>query len=310
MVVFLFVLDYQESSLTIENKHQSVRSPCVIMDGLVTFLLIFLGFLTLSFGEECNQNGLCLGHLIEVQESVHNENEFNAITDCVYRCREVFGCKFASFNSKHKTCTLSQACSKVVLTKSNYKHSNVNCNHKILVVGGYGDPNPDPSINILSLKDNKTCQISNVTIGNPIASTMGLMNGLPTICGGFDAGSGTTIDSCYVYNVSKNEFVQSAWKLGIGVRSAGYARWRHSFVISGGTANGNQVVNLVQIPGEAQTWNMPVNIAQHCMKPINDSSYILIGGYQNGTLEKKTFIFSPKDKSKKNILPTSRESFV
>ena len=264
------------------------------------FLVIF-PILTSSFGEECNRNGLCLSHLIEVQESVNNENGFNSITDCVHSCRSVSGCQFASFNSNYKTCTMSRACSKIVLTKSDYRHSHVNCNYKILVVGGHGDPNPDPSINVLSLKGNDTCQISNVTIGNPISSAIGLMNDLPTICGGYYAGSRTVRDSCYMYNVGQNEFVQLTWKLRTGVRSAGFARWRNSFIISGGTANGNQVVNMVQIPGETQTWTMPIIVAGHCMKPINDSSYILIGGYQDGIIEKKTFIFSPKDNSKNYV---------
>ena len=170
-------------------------------------------------------------------------------------------------------------------------------------MGGQRDPNPvpnpDPSINVLSLKGNDTCRISSMAIGNPISSSIGLMNGLSTICGGFYAES--VRDSCYMYTVSQNEFVQLTWKLSTGVRSAGFARWHNSFIISGGTANENQVVNMVQVPGETQTWTMPVNIAGHCMKPINDSSYILIGGYQDGILEKKTFIFSPKDNSKNYV---------
>ena len=98
-------------------------------------MLILLS-LSSVFGEDpfqkCNQSGLCLGHLIEVQES-----EFNSIYDCVYRCKEVSGCKFVSFHSKHKTCTLSRACRTVVLKESDYMHSSVNCDQKILIVGGW-----------------------------------------------------------------------------------------------------------------------------------------------------------------------------
>ena len=104
-----------ESRLTIASKHQLVIvRTLLIMRGLMRFLVIF-PILTSSFGEECNQNGLCLGHLIEVQESVDNENEFNTITDCVRKCRSVSGCQFASFNSNYKTCTMSRACSKIRL---------------------------------------------------------------------------------------------------------------------------------------------------------------------------------------------------
>ena len=63
-------------------------------------LVIFILCSTLAFGEDltekCYHDGLCLGHLIEVQKS----DEFNSIADCVNKCREVSGCKFASFHSK------------------------------------------------------------------------------------------------------------------------------------------------------------------------------------------------------------------
>ena len=137
-------------------------------------MLILLS-LSSVFGEDpfqkCNQSGLCLGHLIEVQES-----EFNSIYDCVYRCKEVSGCKFVSFHSKHKTCTLSRACRTVVLKESDYTHSSVNCDHKILIVGGIQSEDSDPShkhFEVLSLKGDATCEISDGMMGYTIGSNVG-----------------------------------------------------------------------------------------------------------------------------------------
>ena len=118
-------------------------------------LVIFILCSTLAFGEDltekCYHDGLCLGHLIEVQKSDPDHDEFNSIADCVNKCREVSGCKFTSFNSKQLTCTFSRACSQVVLKGSNYQHSNVDCRpkivHKILIVGG--NDAPEPNIEIL-----------------------------------------------------------------------------------------------------------------------------------------------------------------
>ena len=58
--------------------------------------------------ESCYHDGLCLGHLIEVQESA--TNEFNTLSDCLKKCKQIEDCKFASFNSRHKTCTYTKAC--------------------------------------------------------------------------------------------------------------------------------------------------------------------------------------------------------
>ena len=258
-------------------------------------MLIFLSFCEAS-SIKCNQKGLCLGHLIEVQESIPNQREFNSITDCVHKCKEVSGCKFASFNSNHETCTLSKACHTVVLMDSNYTHSSVNCEFKILIQGGKNDPNP--IFETLSLKGDDSCEISNGVMSNPTASTaIGLMNAFPTICGGYYSGIETK-DQCYQYNNARNEFVQSV-KLQTGVDRAGFTQYHDSFIITGGYDNEDRRVNLAQIAGETETWTMPVTIALHCMIQINDTSYILIGGIQDGYPDKRTFIFSPKENGTK-----------
>ena len=254
-------------------------------------MLIFLSFCEAS-SKDCNQNGLCLGHLIEVQDSIPNEREFNSITDCVIKCKEIYGCKFASFNSKHKTCSFSKACKIVDLT--DYTHSNINCNHKILVVGGNG--NPIPIIEILNLQNDESCEISNGMMVNTISPAIGLMNGLPTVCGGHASGL-LSQDACFQYNKDKNELVQTG-QLNTGVRNAGFSQYHNSFIITGGKDKINQAVNLAQIPGNIETWNMPVDITHHCMKQINDTSYILIGGIQDGSTDKQTFILSPKENGK------------
>ena len=69
----------------------------------------------------CFQDGLCIGHLIEVKDNVFSKS------DCLAICKDKQGCKFASFHSKAKTCTLSKACSRVVLKDQPYQYSSIKC---------------------------------------------------------------------------------------------------------------------------------------------------------------------------------------
>ena len=171
-------------------------------------LCLFLFFLcsTTAFGEEliekCYHDGLCLGHLIEVQESA--TNEFNTLSDCLEKCKQIEDCKFVSFNSRHKTCTYTKACHKVVLKNSIYQYSSIGCNHNIVIIAGRTKQHPtipDPLVEILSL-DLAECQDKNGLIGGlHYSSAQGLINGLPTICGGMSSPSPSPIRStCYQYD--------------------------------------------------------------------------------------------------------------
>ena len=98
---------------------------------LTIFLLLILPNIV-AYGlpfEQCAHEGLCLGHLIEVQENV------DSMDNCTDICREFDGCRFASFHQKAKTCTLSKSCNNVVLIDQPYLHQSpkiaLNCTRKI-----------------------------------------------------------------------------------------------------------------------------------------------------------------------------------
>ena len=267
-------------------------------------LILILFCSTLVFGEEpCYKDGLCLGHLIEVQESSPG-NVFDTISQCVDKCRTIEKCKFASFNSKHNTCTLSKACSQVVLKGSNYQHSNVNCRpkivHKILIIGG--NDAPKPNIEILSLEDpDLTCPISD-TIGNRYNAVHGLVNYLPTICGG-QYPNGSIADSCFQLDTVQNTFVPID-NLGTGVASAAFAQWGNSSIIIAGGIGGDPAgsLDLVQIADDTSIkWNLPKPLAGHCMALIPDmpGTYYLVGGENEGGVSNETYSCSLGENGKR-----------
>ena len=252
-------------------------------------LILLFTCSTLVLGKDaCYKDGLCLGHLIEVQES-GPDNEFNSIAQCVEKCKTVEKCKFASFNSKHHTCTLSKACHQVVLKESNYTHSNVDCRpkiHKILIVGGTEEP--DPNIEILSLEGVElTCSISD-TIGNRFAAVHGLVNNLPTICGG-QYPNGSISDSCF--QLVNNTFI-SIDNLGTGVSRAAFAKYEDSIIITGGLGGDPaESLDLIQVADDTSIqWKLQESLAEHCMALIpKTDTYYLMGGQNEGVILDKTY---------------------
>ena len=95
--------------------------------GIVLIFLLLCLSSTLGY-KKCYKNGLCLGHLILVQENV------NAMFECMDNCRNQRGCNFASFHSKAKTCTLSKGCNKIVLRDQPYQYSSIQCSRKFTYV--------------------------------------------------------------------------------------------------------------------------------------------------------------------------------
>ena len=77
----------------------------------------------------CFKAGLCLGHLIEVKEGYLTQS------DCLQECKQRNGCRFASYHEKARTCTLSKACTQIVLENQSYSHSMVTCEETCNVCG-------------------------------------------------------------------------------------------------------------------------------------------------------------------------------
>ena len=174
-------------------------------------------------------------------------------------------------------------------------YSNVDCNHKILIVG-----KETPNVEIFSLETDVPCLISDGGIGFRYGAVDGFVNGLPTICGGYHSQDDTITDSCYQYKSGQNAFVQFA-KMKTGVFWSGFAQWNNKIIITGGRSF-DIAIPQVQVVDEATTWSlpdMPVNIMGHCMMETVSNTYILIGGVnENNSLYNETFFITPSNDSK------------
>ena len=261
------------------------------MKVVILFLFCFVVYSVTAI-ESCYEKGLCLGHLIEVKEG------FNTISDCLEECRKNPRCKFASFNSKAKTCTLSRACQSVVLENSDYQHASVKCGHKILIIGGKeGTSVPEPLIEILSLDSSANCQeLQGFLGGLTYFPAHGLVNGLPTICGGRGSPSPNPIyNRCYQYDISQYEtnVMVEIGRLDLATYSAGYAPWNEGIIITAGNGGLNAVQIVTDQEPYTHPWSLPMSMESHCMVPIwETNSYMLIGGKQDNSISDKTFIMS------------------
>ena len=95
---------------------------------MIAFILVLLASkINGASFETCFHNGLCLGHLIEVQEDVIT------IEQCVENCKNLGGsgdCKYASFHKNAQTCALTKSCTQVVLQDQPYIYSSATCSRK------------------------------------------------------------------------------------------------------------------------------------------------------------------------------------
>ena len=95
---------------------------------MISFILVLLASkINGASFETCFHNGLCLGHLIEVQEDVIT------IEQCVENCKNLGGsgdCKYASFHKNAQTCALTKSCTQVVLQDQPYIYSSATCSRK------------------------------------------------------------------------------------------------------------------------------------------------------------------------------------
>ena len=95
---------------------------------MIAFILVLLASkINVASFETCFHNGLCLGHLIEVQEDVIT------IEQCVENCKNLGGsgdCKYASFHKNAQTCALTKSCTQVVLQDQPYIYSSATCSRK------------------------------------------------------------------------------------------------------------------------------------------------------------------------------------
>ena len=255
--------------------------------------------------ERCTQEGLCLGHLIEVQKNVQSMEQ------CTDICRNFKRCKFASFHQTAMTCTLSKACSQVVLKNQPYKHQSPTkaskCTRKIfssttvlkvyshsyqflavskiLTVGG--DASTEEINEITSLDLNATCgDFPEESFGIGRGAVSGSINDRPTFCGGY--GHGQYPVYCYQYYHESKTFNRSdSIKLNTGAFEGAYAQWRDSGIIVVGGRNGagqEDILDTIQIvtEGRTETWNLHEKSLGSCLVHLYDDAFLLISGLEIG----------------------------
>ena len=277
----------------------------------------------------CFTDGLCLGHLINVQENVQTSMA------CLDQCKTTLGCKFASFHNVAFTCTLSKACRKVVLTNQYYEHSSVQCNEpvlttesttsqetttpipdpttpddpttpepkpdkdKIIIVGGFvQNGEPDPMVEIVDLETQQSCHEDVGFTNHELSGAVsGFVNGIPTICAGHLAGAGISQD-CYQYHIGSHSFNKSDQLFVTeAVEAAAYAQWQNETIMMvGGKRNESyQISDLIQIVGQTQFWRLDIgSISYSCLVHLDNDTYLLIGGRVGYMDTSRTYVFKPE----------------
>ena len=91
------------------------------------FILVYLSFVISKINCEtpCWSSGLCLGHSIQVFGNSNKE-------ECLEKCRNTPGCRWASVMLFDMSCHLSKSCNNRVLFKD-YEASFVECEGKFQI---------------------------------------------------------------------------------------------------------------------------------------------------------------------------------
>ncbi len=157
------------------------------------------------------------------------------------------------------------------------------------MVGGYTDVTNSYLDNVEAIDlstETPTCDsISNYPfpVGFPVGT---ILNGMPTVCGGYNDDSGFYTDECYQYLYAENRWVLMS-------ESMLEARCLHkssmvdsaTWLISGGSDN-----DFVEL-GSTEVWYdgefhpgpvLPFPLRNHCQVTLNSSYVAILGGY-NGT---------------------------
>ena len=135
------------------------------------------------------------------------------------------------------------------------------------------------------------------TLQNPLfGASSGLINDLPTICGGQDSDY-EHVSYCIKYDPIDNAFKTLPDKVKFPVRYSAYAPWQNgqenSIIMVGGFGGGNnERYDTVQVVGTDLNWTFPLPVSHACMVLLNNGSYLLTGGSYNSDTPDKTFVFT------------------
>ncbi len=116
--------------------------------------------------------------------------------------------------------------------------------------------------------------------------------GNPIICGGRQNYSFS--NKCY--SLENNEWVSSASMYSLRSSAAAAQFQDGKILVTGGFGGSGSILNSAEMLTE-EGWennipSLPVTIAAHCMVTINSTTVMVIGGWQNDLISRKTFYFT------------------
>ena len=169
---------------------------------------------------------------------------------------------------------------------------------KILICGGY---NPDiGTCEVIDLESTSTTCKSPANLPAKVYATIGGLqfNENPIICGGRQ----NNISSNRCYSLENNNWVSSDSMNSVREFGAAARLQDGSLLVTGGYSGvGSAVLNSTEILTEEGWKNkIPLHlgaIRYHCMVTVNSTTVMVIGGYQNGQLSGKTFLYTFGEKS-------------
>ena len=153
-----------------------------------------------------------------------------------------------------------------------------------MVVGGIGDTDnapPSPNIEIITSKNWSQCPVMpDIPSTKLNGLSSGLIDGIPTVCGGYDPISDKYSQTCYKYNVEINHW-EFAADLEFGVAFPAYAPWKNSILVAGGQITNGDITARFQVPGRNPIQQIGLAVTCSCMVPLPDGTFMRIGGRTN-----------------------------
>ena len=151
---------------------------------------------------------------------------------------------------------------------------------------------------VLNMSSTSTTCASLQNYPVPTALTAGgVVNGAPTICGGYRINPNQPTESCYYFNKFTN-----SWKF---LSNMNTFRYHHSstvvkdaLFVTGGHGSGGMSASTEFLYSNGTTQNgpdMPLARIEHCMVTLHDGRVMILGAWSPSSLRKNVIIMDPAD---------------
>ena len=165
-----------------------------------------------------------------------------------------------------------------------------------MVIGGFSKGDRNPPLEIIDLIDTTSKPIIVIdTTGSRKGAIGGILQNKPVICGGYDTDI-KTIPNYSIIGMSNNDFkMMSPRDFSASIALNESKIWvTGGYSIHFGKSNRyitstTEIISLDQPPVAGP--NFPFTVREHSMVLVNPTTIYLIGGFQNGELSNKTWIF-------------------